>query len=130
MRTSSRSICLRARTTVRDRPVVGLLHNPAVPIVIESAGSLVEAVEVIPERLWYDFGRGMPDRFHRVSTPLSILRQCLEGRLSLGHGIGLSLPTAMPLDEELVEEVVATAVDLGFAWYSEHLSTFLVPGGG
>lgn len=47
----------------------------------------------------------------------------------IGHGIGLSLPSAMRLDEEMVDEVSATSEELGFAWYSEHLSMFLAPNG-
>jgi uncharacterized protein (UPF0276 family) len=45
----------------------------------------------------------------------------------IGHGIGLSLPSAMPLDEELLDEVVSSHRALGYRWYSEHLSMFLVP---
>jgi hypothetical protein len=53
-----------------------------------------------------------------------------EGRILAGHGLGLSLPSAMPLDEELLEAVAAMSVDLGgFEWYSEHLSAFVTPHG-
>ena len=45
----------------------------------------------------------------------------------IGHGIGLSLPSAMPLDKELLDEVVDSHRDLSYRWYSEHLSMFLVP---
>lgn len=112
---------------MRGAPVVGLLYNPAVPDVIEAAGSLVEAVEVIPDRLWYDFGAAAPRRFERAEEPIAILRRCAEGRVVIGHGIGMSLPSAMPIDEALLAEVARLSAELGFAWYSEHLSMFLTP---
>ena len=46
-----------------------------------------------------------------------------------GHGIGLSLPSAIPLDIPEVDQIAGLAEDLEFQWYSEHLSMFLVPKG-
>ena len=39
-----------------SRPTVGLLNNPAVQGIIDAAGSLVERVAVMPDRLWFDLG--------------------------------------------------------------------------
>jgi uncharacterized protein (UPF0276 family) len=111
------------------KPLVGLLYNPAVPYVIDHAPELVEYVEVIPDRLWYDFGPNERGRFHRVHGAIETLKRCIGGRVAGGHGIGLSLPSAMPLDEAQVEIVQQVAADLDFQWYSEHLSAFLVPHG-
>jgi len=79
---------------VRDRrPLVGLLNNPVVPSVIRYAPDLVEYVDVIPDRLWYDFehGEAMGGRFHRVTGAIEELSECARGRVLGGHGIGLSL---------------------------------------
>jgi uncharacterized protein (UPF0276 family) len=110
------------------KPVVGLLYNPAVPAVIDYAPDLVEYIEVIPDRLWYDLGaEGAPGRrFRDVRGAIEELKRCAEGRVVAGHGIGLSLPSAIPLDVPQVEHVSSLASDLGFQWYSEHLSMFLV----
>ena len=112
-----------------ERPLVALLYNPAVPHVVVAAGSLVEMVEVIPDRLWYDFGPAAAPRFRWVPDAIDTLRGCVAGKVVVGHGIGLSLPSAMPVDEALMAEVVTTSADLGFRWYSEHLSMFVVPNG-
>lgn len=113
------------------KPVVGLLYNPAVPHVIDYADQLVEYLEVIPDRLWYDFGRkeARHKRFNQVQGAIDTLKRYAEGRVVAGHGIGLSLPSAMPLDQDLLNEVVDVATTLDFAWYSEHLSMFLTPHG-
>lgn len=110
-------------------PMVGLLYNPAIPTVLDAFGERVDFVEVIPDRLWYDFGVEAPERFSRAQIAIDELRRYARERRVIGHGIGLSLPSAMPLDQGLLDEVVASHRELGYLWYSEHLSMFLVPGG-
>jgi uncharacterized protein (UPF0276 family) len=110
-------------------PSAGLFYNPAVPAVLEAVGDRVGHVEVIPDRLWYDFGAGSPERFAHAPAAIAELRRHCDGRRVIGHGIGLSLPSAMPLDGALLDEVVASHRCLGYEWYSEHLSMFLVPHG-
>lgn len=110
-------------------PMVGLLYNPAVPLVLNAMGARVDFVEVIPDRLWYDFGVEARNRFSHAQVAIEELRRYANDRRVLGHGIGLSLPSAMPLDEGLLDEVVASHRDLKYQWYSEHLSMFLVPDG-
>jgi uncharacterized protein (UPF0276 family) len=114
-----------------NRAVVGLLYNPAVPYVLEQAPQLVEYLEVIPDRLWYDFGKAETrhGRFHRVQAAIEALRGYAKGRVIAGHGIGLSLPSAMPLDLDMLNQVAWASRYFDFAWYSEHLSMFLTPHG-
>jgi uncharacterized protein len=112
-----------------SKPMVGLLYNPAVPVVLDAAGELVDFVEVIPDRLWYDFGAGTPDRFSHAHGAIKELRRYAEKHAVIGHGIGLSLPSAMPLDEALLDEVVTSHRCFNYLWYSEHLSMFLTPEG-
>ena len=113
------------------KALVGLLNNPVVPSIIEYAPDLVEYIDVIPDRLWYDFehGEAVGGRFHRVVGAIEELKQCSNGRVLGGHGIGLSLPSAIPLDMAMVAEVASLAKELNFEWYSEHLSMFLVSHG-
>jgi uncharacterized protein (UPF0276 family) len=114
-----------------QKPLIGLLYNPAVPDVVEYAPELVEYVEVIPERLWYDSGiaRHGVERFHRVNGAVETLKRCATGRTVGGHGLGLSLPSATAIDEDLLHAVSAISHELEFAWFSEHLSFFTVANG-
>jgi uncharacterized protein len=117
---------------VRGGPAVGLLYNPATPDVIEHAADLVEYLAVMPDRLLFDFGQQAPAgrRFHRTLGAIDEVRRYSEGRLLAGHGLGLSLPSAMPLDEAFVGVIAALSAELGgFLWFSEHLSLFLTPKG-
>lgn len=109
-----------------SRPKVGFLWNPAGPEVMAKLGHLVDFVEVVPDRLWYDFGTGTEPRFFHASAMIEMLRGL--DRPIRGHGIGLSLPSAMPLDPEVLDQMVAAARWLRFEAFSEHLSMFLVPG--
>jgi uncharacterized protein (UPF0276 family) len=107
-----------------------LLYNPAVPHIVDAVPDLIEHIEIVPDRLWYDFGNDDEHgRFHRVHTAIETLQECCRGRLAVGHGIGLSLPSAMPIDEPLLQEVRRTTRAFNFAWYSEHMSLFVVPHG-
>ena len=78
--------------SVRFYPLVGLLNNPVVPSVIACAPDLVEYLDVIPDRLWYDFefGEAEGKRFRRVTGAIEELKQCAVGRVLGGHCIGLS----------------------------------------
>ncbi len=111
-----------------NAPLVGLLYNPAVPVVLDALGARMDFIEVIPDRLWYDFGAESECRFSYVRDAVDELRRYARDRPVIGHGIGLSLPSAMQLDQSLLDEVVASHRDLQYQWYSEHLSMFLVPG--
>jgi uncharacterized protein len=113
------------------RALVGLLNNPVVPSIVRYAPDLVEYIDVIPDRLWYDFEdeTAPGGRFHRVVGAIEELKECAQGRVLGGHGIGLSLPSAIPIDLTMVEQVASLAKDLNFQWFSEHLSMFLVAHG-
>ena len=110
------------------KPLVGLLYNPMVGAVLEQAPELVECLEVIPDRLWYDLGpveRGR--RFRHIGGALERVKQLSEGLVVAGHGIGLSLPSPIPLDREELDQIATIAIELDFQWYSEHLSVFHAP---
>jgi len=115
----------------QSRPAVGLLYNPATPDLVQHAPNLVEYIAAMPDRLWFDFGPQAPGRrFHRTLGAIEELQRVSRGRLLSGHGIGMSLPSAIPLDEEFVRAVATMSADLGgFHWYSEHLSVFITPKG-
>lgn len=109
------------------RPLVGLLYNPAVPIVLDAIGDHVDFVEVVPDRLWHDSGVRAHHRFRRSTSAVEELRRYAQDRPLVGHGVGLSLSSPTPLDEQLLDEVVASHRTLKYRWYSEHLGKILAP---
>jgi uncharacterized protein (UPF0276 family) len=109
------------------QPLVGVLYNPDIPIVLDAIGERVDFVEVVPDRLWHDSGVGARRRFSRLRAAISELRRYAQDRPLVGHGVGLSLPSAAPLDEQLLAEVVASHRTLNYRWYSEHLDLLATP---
>jgi uncharacterized protein len=111
---------------------VGLLLNPTTPEVMVHAPELVEHLAVIPSRLWYDFGvrHRAGRRFHPAREMFAAAAALRQGRSLTGHSLGLSLPSAMPLDQGMVNAIAEMAEDLGgFDWFSEHLNLFVAPRG-
>lgn len=107
------------------RPRVGLLHNPAVTRVVAHAPALVEYLEVMPDRLWHDFGDAAgAGRFVRAAAAVDLARRTAGDRPVGGHGLGLSLPSDLALDAPMLDAVGGIAHTLGFGQYSEHLSVF------
>ena len=111
-------------TTTEGRPLVGLLYSAAAPVVLDAAGELVELLEVIPERLWYDFGPGSDHRFVDVPGGVDELKLHADGRRLSAHGIGLSLPERHAARCRPRRTTPAARDDVQFEWYSEHLSSF------
>ena len=112
-------------TGIRPKPLIGLLYGSESPVIIDAAGALVESLDVIPERLFYDLGPEHAPRFHRVDGALRELQRYAAGRHTSGHGTALSLPSERPLDEDLLDVVDDLAETIGFAWYSEHLTSLV-----
>lgn len=85
----------------------------------------------MPDRLWFDFGGDATSgRFHRLHAAMEQVAADASGRSLAGHGLGLSLPSAIPLDGGMVAAVATMSRDLGgFTWYSEHLNLFITPNG-
>jgi hypothetical protein len=114
------------------RPRVGLLYNSTTPELLAFAPNLVEHLSVMPDRLWFDLGTEAKagQRFHPMHRVIERAAALAASRSLAGHGLGLSLPSAMALDEETVAAVALMSSDFGgFAWYSEHLNLFITPKG-
>ncbi|MFN5698367.1 MAG: DUF692 family multinuclear iron-containing protein [Cyanobacteriota bacterium] len=113
------------------RPRVGLLFNATTPALLAHAPDLVEHLSMMPNRYWLDFGSSSRNgqRFHFDGPLLSQFAHHGRGRTQAGHGLGLSLPTAGPLDIQMA--LAAGEVERsvgGLLWYSEHLNLFQPPG--
>ena len=114
------------------RPSVGLLFNPSTPEVMAHHADLVEHLSVNPGQMFNDLGPH--SRFgQRFAFPASLLQAVAalrHGRLLNGHSFSLSLPTAAPLDDDLVAAIAHVGDRLGgFAWLTEHLNVLIPPSG-
>lgn len=114
-----------------QRPRVGLLFNATTPALLAHAPDLVEHLSMMPNRYWLDFGSRTRtgQRFHFDEALLSHFALQGRGRSLAGHGLGLSLPTAGPLDLPMALAIQKVGESVGgLLWFSEHLNLFHPPG--
>lgn len=101
---------------------VGLLYQPVLDDLLRSDAWPADYLEVIPDTVWHDAGRGASPRFV-VDEDVRRLLDRVRARMPvLLHGIGLSIGSADALDEEYVDQLVDWAQWLDCPWVSEHLA--------
>lgn len=103
---------------------VGVIFNPVVPSFLKSNPDAVDYVELIPETLWTDHGRGRLNRYEYVPAALRELDALAERFPIVCHGIGLSIGSALPLDEEHLLQLRDVFARYKVTRYSEHLGFF------
>jgi uncharacterized protein len=100
---------------------VGVVFNSALPGFLDAFPEAVDYIELIPETLWTDRGRGASDRFAEVPAAVQQLAS-LAHRLPIAcHGIGLSIGSAMPIDEEHLLRIRSVLERWNVTRFSEHL---------
>jgi uncharacterized protein (UPF0276 family) len=104
---------------------VGVLFNPIVPEVLRSEPA-ADHLAVIPESLWVDRGPGITDRFGELTQTAMAVEPLLAELPVVAHGISLSIGSALPLDDEHLEQMAAWCARHGAHWYSEHLGFFAI----
>lgn len=114
-------------------PSVGLLVNATTPTVMAELASLVDYLAINPGQFFYDLGpqSNHEPRFVIAQPMLDVLAILCQGRPISAHAFSLSLPSAEPVDLELLAAIQQVGDPLGgFDWISEHLNLLAVPGHG
>ena len=111
------------------RGVGAVVHRGLAAFLARHPAAL-DYVALVPEMLWADHGRGAAQRY--VDRPEAIaLADTLAERYPVTcHGRGLSIGSAMPLDEQHLAQVAGVIARYGAARYSEHLGFSRVPTAG
>ncbi len=79
-------------------------------------------LEVVPDSLWDDRGRGARPRYEEKQAFLDLLGFVAEHKPIIGHSIGLSIGTDDDIDPEHVEQIATWQKRYQFPWHSDHLS--------
>jgi uncharacterized protein (UPF0276 family) len=114
-----------------QRPSVGLLVNATTPQLMADLSDLVDHLSVNPGQFFYDLGpqAAVGKRFLHTHATLDLLAILCRGRPVSAHAFSLSLPSAQPVDLEVLAAIEQVGEHLGgFAWISEHLNLLTVPG--
>ena len=101
---------------------IGLSYQePMRSCILRGLGGL-EVLEVIPDILWTDRGRGAVPRFLDDREGVAFLDWVRDRLPVIVHGIGLSIGSAHRFDRDHVEQIARWYDWLGFPWHSEHLA--------
>ncbi len=106
---------------------VGLSFQASLQHFARDHGDAFDYVEIIPDIFWNDLGRGRCPRFASLPETDAVLGRLGSSAPLVGHGVGLSIGSAEPFDEEYLEHVAAFRARHGLRWFSEHLSFNRLP---
>lgn len=79
-------------------------------------------LEIVPDSLWNDRGRGAQPRYEEKAAALDLLSSIAERKPIIGHSIGLSIGTDVDIDTEHVDQIATWQERYQFPWHSDHLS--------
>jgi uncharacterized protein len=100
---------------------VGVVFNSVLPVFLEANPGVIDYIELIPETLWTDNGRGLENRFTEVKPAIEQLERLAEHLPVACHGVGMSIGSAMPLDQVHLKQVRSVLDRFEVERFSEHL---------
>ncbi len=100
---------------------IGVVFNGTLPEFLKAYPGTIDYVELIPETLWTDKGRGSVDRFADVPIALAQLNTIAQTIPVVGHGIGLSVGSMAALDEVYLARMREVIAQWKITRFSEHL---------
>lgn len=106
---------------------VGLAYQPSLRTFIEENGDAFDYIEVVPDILWTDLGRGSDPRYVDDLDGVDFLRR--SGKPVIPHSIGLSIGTAHRFNRQHLDQLEKWNDWFGFPWHSEHLAFSLAEHG-
>jgi uncharacterized protein len=109
---------------------IGVVFNSTLPRFLEAFPGTIDYVELIPETLWIDRGRGVTGRFVEIAPAVQQLARLAEHLPIVCHGVGLSIGSAMPLDRDHLRKTREVMQRYGVTRFSEHLGFSRVTGPG
>lgn len=101
---------------------IGLAYQDALKPFILDAPDALDFLEVVPDIVWTDFGRGAEPRYVEDPAALAFIDEVRQKRPVIPHGIGLSIGTAHDFNVDQLDQLARWHDWLEFPWHSEHLS--------
>ena len=106
---------------------VGAVVDPVLAAFLLEHPAALDYVALVPEMLWTDRGLGAAPRYVDL-PPAAALADALAARYPVVlHGTGLSIGSALPLDDEHLARIAQVGARYGATRYSEQLGFFRVP---
>jgi uncharacterized protein len=107
---------------------VGLGYQVQLRDYIETRRERFDFLEVVPDILWTDLGRGQRPRYRDIAAEVAFIRRLARTLPVIPHSIGLSIGSAHRYETEHVEQMARWFEWLRFPWHSDHLAFHLAEG--
>jgi uncharacterized protein (UPF0276 family) len=104
---------------------IGLAYQPQLRALIEAVPDEFDYLEIVPDILWTDLGRGAPVRYVEDADGVSFVEHVASTKPVIPHSIGLSIGSAHRFEYEHVEQMARWYERFGFSWHSDHLAFHL-----
>ncbi|HEX6203240.1 MAG TPA: DUF692 domain-containing protein [Thermoanaerobaculia bacterium] len=101
---------------------VGLAYQPALRRFIEERRDTFDYLEVVPDILWTDRGRGAAPRYLDDEEGIAFLARHAGGRPIVPHSIGLSIGTAHRFNRDHLGQIERWLARFPAPWFSDHLA--------
>src|ERR1044071_8305580 len=100
---------------------IGGVLTSTLPRFLDAFADRIDYVDLIPETLWIDWGRGNGNRYVEIPPAVQQLT-ALAARFPIAcHGVGLALGSALPLDQEHLGKLREVLQRYRVTRFSEHL---------
>ena len=117
------------RDLTRLKPLgIGLGYQAQLRDYIRSRRDRFDFLEVVPDILWTDLGRGARPRYRDIAEDVAFIGEVARAMPVIPHSIGLSIGSAHRYESEHVEQMARWFDRLHFPWHSDHLAFHLTEG--
>lgn len=107
---------------------IGLGYQVQLRDYIERRHDRFDFLEVVPDILWTDLGRGARPRYRDIEEGVAFIGDVARAMPVIPHSIGLSIGSAHRYEREHVEQMARWFDRLRFPWHSDHLAFHLTEG--
>jgi uncharacterized protein len=100
---------------------VGLSFQATLADYVFECPETFDFIEIVPDMMWQDAGRGHSPRYTVNSEALDLLDRMAANSPVVAHSIGLSIGSAARFDEGHVAQIAEWGRRYNMPWHSDHL---------
>ena len=111
-----------SKKTLVPKLGIGLAYQSAMRPFIEEERGRFDFLEVVPDILWTNRGRGQHPQYIDDPEGTSFLREVRSEMFVIPHSIGLSIGSAYSFERDHAQHIKRWHEWLKFPWHSDHLA--------
>lgn len=111
-----------SESTIVPKLGIGLAYQHALHTFIEKEKSRFDFLEVVPDILWTNLGRGKNPQYVDDPDGASFMRRMRDEMVVIPHSIGLSIGSVYSFERNHLLQISQWHEWLKFPWHSDHLA--------